>query len=274
MTKDFDPVAAFDAEIQASIAGYPKDSEWQKLNIDWMYKSFQHKHMYNFRWMGRPIIQYPMDMVALQEIIWDVRPDLIVETGIAHGGSVVYSASLLAMLDMCDCIESGEMLDPATPKRKVVGIDIDIREHNRKLIETHPMHNRMHLIEGSSIDEAIVDQVKEFAKDYSRILVCMDSNHTHEHVSRELNSYAPLVSKGSYCIVFDTLVDDLPEDTFPDRPWAPGNNPKTAVREYLENQDTAGRMGVDGQPLCFEVDQEYNNKLMISVAPEGYLVRI
>ena len=192
------------------------------------------RYSYNFSALGRPIIQYPQDMVAMQEVIWQVRPDLIIETGIAHGGSLIMNASMLAMLDLCDAIESGDTIAPSRSKRKVLGIDIDIREHNREAIEAHPMASRIQMIQGSSIAPEIIAQVKGVAKDYKRILISLDSNHTHGHVLAELEAYAPLTSVGSYCVVFDTIVEDMPEDMFPDRPWGPSDNPKTAVWEYLK----------------------------------------
>ena len=219
------------------------------------------KYSYNFSWLGRPIIQYPQDIVALQEIIWQVKPDLIIETGIAHGGSLVLSASMLAMLDYCEAAEVGEMLDPARPRRKVVGVDIDIRAHNREALDAHAMRSRMELIEGSSIDSDIIDQVRSHAKGKERILVILDSNHTHDHVLAELEAYAPLVSLDSYCLVFDTVIEDMPDDMFPDRPWGKGNNPKTAVWEYLKSHPE------------FEIDKQIEHKLLITVAPDGYLKR-
>jgi cephalosporin hydroxylase len=200
-------------------------------------------------------------MGAMQELIWQVRPDLIIETGIAHGGSLVFSASMLAMLDICDAIEEGVMLDPAKSNRMVLGIDIDIRAHNRAAIEAHPMASRIRMIQGSSIAPDVAAQVCSIAAGYKRVLVCLDSNHTHDHVLAELNAYAPLTSVGSYCVVFDTVVEDMPAEMFPDRPWGPGNNPKTAVWEYLE-----------GNPE-FEIDKSIQHKLLITVAPDGYLFR-
>ena len=219
-------------------------------------------YTYNFTWMGTPIIQLPQDIVPLQEIIWEVKPDLIIETGIAHGGSLVLSASMLALLDMSEAIELGATINPKKSKRKVLGLDIDIREHNREAIELHPMSSRIQMIQGSSIAKDVIDQVKEIAKEYSRVLVFLDSNHTHDHVLSELEAYAPLTSVGSYCVVFDTIVEDMPADMFPDRPWGPGNNPKTAVWEYLKNHSE------------FEIDKDMQNKLMITVAQDGYLKRI
>ena len=197
----------------------------------------------------------------MQELIWAVKPDLIIETGIAHGGSLIMSASMLALLDMCEAINAGAVLDPKKSKRKVLGLDIDIRQHNREAIEAHPMSPRIQMIQGSSIAPEVVEQVKAVAKNYQRILVCLDSNHTHDHVLAELEAYAPLTSVGSYCVVFDTIIEDMPKAMFPDRPWGPGDNPKTAVWEYLESHPE------------FEIDKRIQHKLMITVAPDGYLKR-
>ena len=227
-----------------------------------MKASTEPKYSYNFEWLGRPIIQYPQDMAAMQELIWEIKPDLIIETGIAHGGSLIFSASMLAILDMCEAVEEKKSIDPSQSKRKVLGIDIDIRSHNREAIEAHPMSSRIQMIQGSSISREIIDQVHSIAAQYSKILVCLDSNHTHEHVLEELKAYAPLVTKGSYCVVFDTIVEDLPKEMFPDRPWGPGNNPKTAVFEFLKTHPE------------FEIDKSIDHKILISVAPDGFLKKI
>jgi cephalosporin hydroxylase len=210
----------------------------------------------------------------MQELIWQVRPDFIIETGIAHGGSLVMSASMLALLDYCDAVEAGQILDPRATNRRVLGIDIDIRAHNRAAIESHPMSHRIDMIQGSSIAPEIVRRVHEIAKDYKKVLVCLDSNHTHEHVLAELEAYAPLTSLGSYCVVFDTVVEDLPDGMCPDRPWGKGNNPKTAVWEYLRRLKEEGRKTADDAQLTFEIDRTIENKLLITVAPNGYLKRI
>lgn len=225
-------------------------------------ESARAKYMYNFAWLGRPIIQYPQDMVAVEEIVWQVKPDLIIETGIAHGGSLVYSASLLALLDLCEAIEAGTTLDPGCSKRRVIGIDIDIRAHNRAAVEAHPLASRIEMIQGSSIAADVVEQVRRRAQGFKRVLVCLDSNHTHDHVFAELEAYAPLTSMGSYCIVFDTVVEDVPKDLYPDRPWGPGDNPKTAVHQYLKSHPE------------FAIDRSIQDKLLITVAPDGFLRRI
>ncbi|MFG0612547.1 cephalosporin hydroxylase family protein [Delftia sp. WSY_14] len=220
------------------------EKNMQELSREWMSKSIEDRYSYNFSWMGRPIIQYPQDMLAMQEIIWRVKPDLIIETGIAHGGSLIYYASL------CELVGHGEVL----------GIDIDIRLHNRVEIENHSMFKRIRMIEGSSIDQHIIDQVRKQAED-KRVIVVLDSNHTHAHVLAELRAYAPLVSEGGYCVVFDTVVEDLQPGSFPDRPWGVGDNPKTAVHEFLKENDN------------FEIDRDIESKIRITVAPDGYLRR-
>lgn len=256
-----DPIAEFESENQRNIARYQDDTEWQRLTRCWTHKAFQRRYMYNFTCLGRPIIQYPQDMVAIQELIWKVRPDLIIETGIAHGGSLILSASMLALLDYCDALEAGSVLDPKAPRRRVLGVDIDIRAHNRAAIEAHPMADRIDMIQGSSIAPDIIEQVHKVAADRERVMVILDSMHTHEHVLAELDAYAPLATSGSYCVVFDTIIEDLPTGTFPDRPWDVGNNPKTAAREFLSrNHD-------------FEVDEDIEAKLLITAAPGGYLRR-
>lgn len=240
-------VQEFKDETYARIKANGENSNLLKAAKEFNYQSNKAQYSYNFSWMGRPIIQYPQDMVIMQELIWQIKPDLIIETGIAHGGSLIFYASILELIG----------------KGEVLGIDIDIREHNRIEIEKHPMIKRIHMIQGSAIDENIVNEVKEFAKDKEVIMVCLDSNHTHEHVLAELNFYYPFVTKNSYLVVFDTIVEDLPEGYFVhDRPWGIGNNPKTAVWKFLETNKN------------FEIDSSIDNKILISVAPQGYLKKI
>jgi cephalosporin hydroxylase len=255
-------IEQFNIEKRERIAAFDANVQIQNLSQDWLKSSMAAKYVYNFDWLGRPIIQYPQDMVAMQELIWAIKPDLIIETGIAHGGSLILSASMLAILDMCDAIENGSIMDPRVSKRKVIGIDIDIRAHNRAIIEAHPMSSRIKMIEGSSIDPETVAKVKAAAEGYKRVLVCLDSMHTHDHVLGELNAYADLVTPGSYCVVFDTFVEDMPPRFFPDRPWDIGDNPKTAVWEYIKSHPE------------FEIDKSIQNKLLITVAPDGYLKRL
>lgn len=255
-------IAKFALEVRDNIDSLSKDKMLQALSTIWLRDTARHKWSYNFAWMGRPAIQLPNNAWNMQELIWQIKPDLIIETGIAHGGSLVFYASMLALLDMCDAITAGANLDPQHSKRKVLGIDIDIRAHNRTAIEAHPMISRIQMIQGSSIAPEIIEQVHQVAAGYQRILVCLDSNHTHDHVLAELEAYAPLVSKDSYCVVFDTIVDDMPEEMFPNRPWGSSNNPKTAVWAYLKNHPE------------FEIDKSIQYKLLITVAPDGYLRRI
>lgn len=252
----------FELQRDQRIVGNKLDPQLLECSARFTLATIAAQYSYNFAWLGRPIIQYPQDMVAMQELIWSVRPDLIIETGIAHGGSLILSASMLAMLDLCDAIDAGETIDPRISRRKVLGIDIDIRPHNRAAIESHPMASRIEMIQGSSVAPEIIQQVQSIASDYKCVLVCLDSNHTHDHALAELEAYAPLTSLGSYCVVFDTIVEDLPKDMFADRPWGPGNNPKTAVWEYLKSHRE------------FIIDESIEHKLLITVAPDGYLRRI
>jgi cephalosporin hydroxylase len=243
---------SFDDEVRARIDANANNRELRAAADTFMRASTQPKYSYNFSWLGRPIIQYPQDMVAMQEIIWRTRPDLIIETGIAHGGSLVFSASMLELNAICG--------GPA--QAQVLGIDIDIRAHNRAAIEAHPLARRIRMIEGSSIAADTIAAVRQLASPYRNILVCLDSNHTHAHVLAELELYAPLTSVGNYCVVFDTVVEDLPGQMWTDRPWGPGNNPKTAVWKYLESHPE------------FQIDQRVHQQLLITVAPDGYLLRV
>lgn len=245
-------IEQFKLECKERIRSYKSNKALLKAKNDFMVETTPTKYSYNFSWMGRPIIQYPQDIVAMQEIIWEVKPDLIIETGIAHGGSVIFNASMMALLEKCECIEKGH----------VIAVDIDIREHNRIEIEKHPLSPYITMIQGSSIDDGTINQVKELSTGYKKILISLDSNHTHEHVLAELEAYAPLTSVGSYCVVFDTIIDELPDNMYPDRPWGKGNNPKTAVREYLTKHPE------------FIIDKDMDYKILISVTPDGYLKRV
>jgi cephalosporin hydroxylase len=245
-------VEQFNAEKLARIDAFGKDVEFRDQSRQWLEKSMRKQYAYNFSWLGRPIIQNPTDIVSMQELIWTIQPDLIIETGIAHGGSLIFSASMLELNAACGGPQDAEVL----------GVDIDIRAHNRVAIEAHPMSKRIFMIQGSSIAPEIVEKVKAKAAGKQRILLCLDSNHTHNHVLAELEAYALLTSIGSYCVVFDTFVEDVPSDVFPDRPWGPGNNPKTAVWEYLKTHAE------------FEIDKSVQHKLLITVAPDGYLKRV
>ena len=253
---------AFEREVSERLDLNAADKMLQAAARGFLTASIASKYSYNFSWLGRPIIQYPQDIAAIQEIIWSTRPDVIVETGIAHGGSLVFTASMLALLDLCDAASSGLLVDPRKPRRRVVGVDIDIRPHNREAIEAHPLANRIAMVQGSSIDLGVIDQVRAFVGEGRRVMVCLDSMHTHEHVLAELHAYAPMVTPECYCVVFDTVVEDLPKDAFADRPWGPGDNPKSAVHEFLKG--------------CadFQIDASIHNKLQITVAPDGYLKRI
>jgi len=257
-----DPLKQYRLDVLERVSSYRENNKLQQAVHSFHDELVHVKYAYNFFWLGVPILQEPQDLQAIQEIFWEVKPDLIIETGIAYGGSLIMSASMLALLDYCEATERGETLDPRASKRQVVGIDIEIRPHNREAIEAHPLAHLIEMVEGSSVAPDVVEQVKAVAEGYKKILVFLDSNHTHEHVLAELEAYAPLTSVGSYCVVCDTGIEDLPEGTTSDRPWGKGNNPKTAVWAFLkENKD-------------FVIDKTIDSKLIITGSPDGYLKRI
>ncbi len=237
----------FQLDKVANIRRLGESDSLREKSIEWIADASKHNYSHHFTWMGLPIIQFPQDVLAMQEIVWRIKPRLIIETGIARGGSLVFHASMLDLI-------WGEDTDPI-----VCGIDIDIRPHNRAAIESHPMSRRIRMIEGSSINPTIAAQASHLSCDRSPVMAVLDSNHAHEHVLEELRLYSPLVNKGSYLIVLDTIIEDMPAGYFVDRPWDVGDNPKTAVREFLASTSR------------FEIDREMNDKLLISVAPEGYL---
>ena len=222
------------------------DDELKKISRKWFYKSFNYEYPYHFTWLGRPIIQYPQDIIGLQELMWKIKPDLIIETGIARGGSLIFSASILEMIG----------------KGKVIGIDVEIRKQNKIEIQKHHLFKRIIMLEGSSLDEKIVKKVYRLARGKKKILLLLDSFHTHDHVLRELNLYSNLIRKGNYILVFDTIIEDMPKNTFPNRPWGKGNNPKTAVKEFLKINKN------------FKLDRKMEEKLLITSCPNGLLKRV
>jgi cephalosporin hydroxylase len=244
MMPELDEEEKFRRERIENKAKLANDPGLHELAQRFLTASAKHKYSYNFDWLGRPVIQYPQDLVAMQEIIWRIKPDAIIETGIARGGSLIFYASLLALL-------GGD--------RRMIGIDVDIRPHNRTAIETHPMAKYIDLIEGSSLSPDVLAKVRKLTEGRRQSLIVLDSNHTHDHVLKELQIYSPFVRCGSYVVVFDTVIEDMPENSFPERPWGNGNNPKTAVHAFLKSNDR------------FEIDTDIENKLLITTAPSGYL---
>lgn len=242
-----DPIEEFKQERSKAIEEMSQDEELKTKSLDWMIHADKYKYTYNYTWLGRPIIKYPNDIVVMQEIIWDVKPDLIIETGIAHGGSIIFSASMLELI-------GGD--------GQVVGLDIDIRKHNRKEIEEHPMYKRIIMLEGNSVSDEVISKIRKIAKNKKKVMVILDSNHTHKHVLKELELYAPFVTEGSYLILPDTFIEYFPKGYFSDRPWDVGNNPMTAIREFLSKNDN------------FIIDKEKDKKLLITEGFNGYLKRI
>lgn len=260
------PLEQYRKDMAERVAGYRENAELQAATRGFFEQIGIGKanYVYNFTWLGVPILQIPQDLQAMQEIIWEAKPDLIIETGVAWGGSLMFSASMLAILESCGVIGQG----------RVVGIDIDIRAHNRQAITAHPLGRKITLIEGSSLADEVVGRVGELASGHQRAMVFLDSNHTHEHVLAELEAYAPLVSPGSYCMVGDTVIEDAPEGMVSQRPWGKGNSPKSAVWEYLRRLSAEGRVCARGQPLRFEIDRQLEDKILLTGSPDGYLKRV
>jgi cephalosporin hydroxylase len=252
---------SFDSETSKEIASMNSNLEFKQSSYDWMAEANSLKYSYHFSWLGRPVIQYPQDIVAIQELIWKVKPDLIIETGIAHGGSLILSASILTMIEYQEAVANGTHLDPNNPSRRVLAVDIDIREHNKVEILRSAFASRIEMLEGSSTDPSIVQEIKVRAEQAKVVMVVLDSNHTEAHVYEELKAYADLVTIDSYCVVMDTIVEYLPNDSYPDRPWDKGDNPATAVNRFLSENNS------------FVVDSDVDAKLGITVAPGGYLRR-
>ncbi|MEO6693379.1 MAG: CmcI family methyltransferase [Saprospiraceae bacterium] len=240
-----DAIQQFEIDRKERVSKFGTNDELKAAAHQFNVISNRDQYSYNFSWMGRPIIQYPQDMIAMQKLIYQIKPDLIIETGIAHGGSLIYYASIMEMIG----------------KGRVLGIDIDIREQYKRDIENHSMFKRIKMIQGSSLDKSLVDRVGQEIVQNEIVMVLLDSNHTYEHVSAELKLYSKFVTVGSYLVVFDTIIEDMPKGMY-ERPWDVGKNAKTAVYEFLKENDS------------FEIDHQMDNKLLMSVAPQGYLTRI
>lgn len=231
-------------DADALISAMGKDARVRELAMSFLEETAKYRYTYHFSWMGRTIVQAPQDVMAMQELIWQIKPQCIIETGVAHGGSVVFYASMLELL-------GGDGV--------VVGVDVEIKPDNRRAIEAHSMGGRIHLVEGSSTDLTVLKRVREIVGNRGPVLVALDSNHTHDHVLRELELYSTFVRAGSYVVVFDTTIEDMPNELYPNRPWNKLNNPKTAVRQFLRDNSR------------FVVDQRVQNRLQITVAMDGYL---
>lgn len=248
----------FSTEVNERLRANERDEGLGVASKAFFTASIAARYSYNFRFLGRPVIQYPQDMIAIQSVFWETKPDLVIETGVAHGGSLVMSAAMLAVLDACD--REGSGVEP--PRRRVLGIDIDIRPHNAVAIRDHPLSKRIELIQGSSTSPDVLARARSMAAEARSVLVMLDSNHTHDHVLAELRAYTPLVTRGSYCVVFDTCIEYMSTEACAGRPWSVGNSPATAVKAFLSECPD------------FVVDRDIDAALMISVAPGGYLRRV
>ena len=253
----------FKRDTKNEIQRQGKDKKIQKLTKKWLNRAGQLKYSYHFEWLGRPIIQHPQDMIGIQQLIWNVKPDLIIETGVARGGSLIFYASLQELI-----------FKKSKLKSKVIGIDIKIKKNNYSKIKKHQMSKRITLIEGSSVEKKVFNKVYKIAKGYKKIMVLLDSNHTHNHVYEELKIYAKLVSKKSYCVVFDTIIDDLPETYGKNRPWGKNDNPKSALKKYLKLLKKNNQFDLNNKKLSFKNDKTIQNQLLITVAPDGFLKRL
>ena len=221
-----------------------KDMEALKKDSEqWIRTGWANKISYENTWLGIPIIQLPEDIMMMQELIFNVKPDIVIESGIAHGGSLILYSSLLELLGT----------------GKVIGVDIEIRKHNREAIEKHPMSKRIILIEGSSTDPVVIKKVAEQIDPGSTVLICIDSNHTKAHVLEELKAYSDFVTSGSYIVVFDTIMPDLVGVPGSQKSWDK-DNPLEAIKEFLKINSN------------FEIDTEYN-KQFVSYCPNGFLRR-
>ncbi|GMQ82800.1 MAG: cephalosporin hydroxylase family protein [Rhodothermia bacterium] len=219
------------------------DKNLRRISLDFVVESDKYAYGYQWTWLGVPVIQLPQDILITQEIIWNTKPDLIVETGIAWGGSIVLYAAILELIG----------------NGRVIGIDVALPDKNRREIMKYPFSRRITLYEGSSVEPDIVSKVvAEFSRG-EKVMVLLDSDHTHDHVLQELRMYAPLVTPGQYLVVSDTVVDDIPIQEHRPRPWSRGNNPKTALNAYLKETDR------------FEIDDEIDAKLLVSYSPNGYV---
>lgn len=251
-------------ECKKEINKQGKSNKLRSLSKKWIKESLKFNYTYHFEWLGRPIIQYPQDILGMQQLIWSIKPDLIIETGIARGGSVIFNASILKLI--ADC---------GGPKNsKVIAIDIDIRKHNKEAILSHPISKYIEMIEGSSVDIKVFEKVKKRASRAKKVVVFLDSNHSHDHVLKELYMYSQFVNTGSYLVVFDTIIEDLPNNFFPKRAWSKGNNPKTAVIEFLKNIKKNKHLDLIGKAIKFRIDNNFDRQLQITVSPGGFLKRI
>lgn len=241
-----DDRAVFTAHQEKQSRALGSDQAAFAKSLDTLLDLDRYDYSYLWNWMGVPIIQMPADIMATQEVIWQTKPDIIIETGVARGGSVIFMASLLTLLGNAG---------------RVIGVDIDIRAHNRETIETHPMSAHIDLIEGGSADPDVLEQVKALIPPGARVMVVLDSDHSRDHVLAECRAYGPLVTEGCYMVVADTLVGHVPEDRAPQKRsklWFEGNEPLSALNDFLREDDR------------FEIDPVINGKLVLSSSPGGY----
>lgn len=222
------------------------DAKLNKNALKVLIKADYYNWIHQTNWLGQPILQLPQDMFALQEIIYKTRPEYIIELGVAWGGSLLFYSTLMEVLG----------------GKKIIGVDIYLPSSLKKRLNSYDrVSQRIVLIKGSSVEEATVKKIKRIIGNSKKTLVILDSNHTHEHVLRELRIYSQFIGKGYYLVCTDTIIEDIPEQKHRPRPWGLGNNPKTALRQFLRENKS------------FKIDKEIKNKLLLSCNPDGYLFR-
>jgi cephalosporin hydroxylase len=243
---------SFENEVADNVRRVIQDHSLKLQSRQWLASASKYGYTYNFKWLGTTVVQLPADLICVQEIIWDYKPDLIVETGIARAGSASFYTSLLALLELNGHVQNA----------RYVGIDVEIREHARVALSKEPILRKYATaIEGSSIDPEVVKAVSIVASEHSRVIVVLDSSHTHSHVYSELRAYAALVPKGGYIVVFDTSIEWDSEAKWGNRPWGPGDSPSTALDLFLKEYPN------------FVRDRELSDKGLISVIEGGVIRR-
>lgn len=234
----------FDELLVSSAEGMSQDKDLKKKAMEVLVEADKHRWIHQTKWFGQAILNLPQDMFAIQEIIYRTRPKFIIETGVAWGGSLLFYSTLMEVL-------GGE---------KIIGIDLYMPPDLKERLNSYgKLSSRLALIEGSSVDESTVERVRSITGGSKEVMLILDSYHTHEHVLKELRLYSPFVGKGFYIVCGDTVVEDIPEQTHRTRPWGPGDNPKTALRQFLLENDR------------FIVDKKTENKLLFTCNPDGYV---
>ena len=252
----------FDPDFQKQRVSYAKQLATRRdildNSIEWMNQTAPFKYVYNWDWAGVPVIQFPQDLIALHEVIWKTEPDVIIETGVARGGSLLFSASMLALLDIKEKLS----FDMHKTMRRVIGIDIDIRHHCIEAISSSPFSPMVSLVHGDSASPSVIKEAVAEIQKEQKVMVILDSCHSYQHVLSELHLLVPYVSSGCYLVVGDTSLEYATEANNAHKPWSTANSPLTAIQAYLASN-----------PGSLEQDTLIKTKLLISSQHEGYYVK-